>query len=214
MMIVDNKARKYNILSSFYDRLFFVLRPGHKKVGEYLAKEGCKNILEVGIGTGLTLEHYPAACQITGIDMSQGMLEEAKEKLGDFPHVAIHLEQMDAQNLKFEDNSFDCTYAPSLLTVVPDPEKLLEEMIRVTRPGGKLIIIAHFKENNLPSALFSKVMNPVTQLLFGFRMDLEEVFFKKFPQVKILKSEKVNPVGIYHLSHLIILEKDNSIDSD
>ena len=206
-MVIDEKAHIYNKLSAIYDKLFFVLRPGHKKVGEYLAREAIKDVLEVGIGTALTLEHYPKGTKITGVDMSEGMLVQAQEKLKDYPDLDVQLTQMDAQALEFADNSFECSYAPSLLSVVPEPQKLLAEMLRVTRPGGKIIIVCHFQGKRIQDAVFSKITNPLTQKLFGFSMDLDLSMIENFKGTKLISAQKVNNVGLFCLSHLIILEK-------
>lgn len=206
-MVIDEKAQIYNKLSSFYDKMFFVLKPGHTKVGQYLKDNNIKNILEVGIGTGLTFEHYAPGTKIHGVDMSRGMLDGAEAKIDDYQQLQITLEQMDAQALKFEDNSFECTYAPSLLSVVPQPQKLLDEMLRVTKVGGKVIIVSHFQESGTADALFSKVSTPVTLRLFGFRTDMGFDIIEKLPNAKVLHKEKVNPVGPFCLSHLVILEK-------
>lgn len=206
-MIVDEKAQIYNKLSSFYDKLFFVLKPGHKRAGEYIKEQGIEDVLEVGVGTGLTFSHYAPGTRVIGGDMSLGMLEGAKKKISGFPHLSIELKQLDAQNMDFDDNQFSCTYAPSLLSVVPNPKKLLHEMLRVTKVGGKVIVISHFQGDRKQDALFSKAANPLTQRLFGFRTDLSMELIDQLENAKVVAVEKVNPVGPYYLSHMVILEK-------
>lgn len=198
----------YDNLSTFYDKIFFVLIPGHKKAGAYIKEENIKDVLEVGIGTGLTLPHYANGVKIMGADMSPQMLNGAKKRLPDFPHLDVELKEMDAQELTFENDQFSCTYAPSLMTVVPDPKKLLKEMIRVTKPGGKVIVISHFEGKRLQDKLFSRAAAPLTKRLFGFRMDLKLDIFDQAEGAKVLLRKKVNPVGPYCLSHMVVLEKD------
>ncbi len=203
----QHKEKIYNLLSSFYDKLFFVLKPGHSQAGRYLTNEKTKQVLEVGVGTGLTFEHYAAGTNITAVDLSQGMLSKAEQKVADFPQLKIQLQVMDAQKLEFADNQFECSYAPSLLSVVPQPQKLISEMIRVTRPGGKIIIISHFEGNRSQDQLASRLLGPLTQRLFGFRMDLKTQLIEKTEGAQLVFKKKVNPVGPYHLSHLVVLEK-------
>lgn len=197
----------YDKLSSFYDKMFFVLIPGHKKAARYLSEQGIKHVLEVGMGTGLTLRHYSPGTHVIGVDMSDGMLNEARQKRHLYPGIDVEFHQMNAQSMDFADNSFECTYAPSLMTVVPDPQALLKEMIRVTKVGGKIIIISHFQLDRLRDGVWSKVAAPFTKKFFGFRMDLKLEIFKKQKGIKILETQKVNPVGPYYLSHMVILEK-------
>lgn len=206
-MITEEKAQIYNNLSSFYDKIFFVLKPGHKKVGVYLKEHQIQEVLEVGVGTGLTFEHYSPGTKVLGVDMSRGMLDGAQKKLSFFPELDIELRQMDAQNMDLPDESFECTYAPSLLTVVPEPKKLLSEMIRVTKIGGKIILVSHFQGNAFRDEMATTLSNFLTQKLFGFRMDLSIGIFDEFQNIRLTHIEKVNPVGPFFLSHMVIIER-------
>jgi phosphatidylethanolamine/phosphatidyl-N-methylethanolamine N-methyltransferase len=203
----DKSTSIYNTLSRFYDALFFCLIPGHKVVGKFLAEKQIQEVLEVGVGTGLTFEHYPKGTKLTAIDMSEGMLGGAKKKRLERPDMDIDLQVGDALDLQFADNSFDCTYAPSLLTVVPHPKQLLKEMIRVTKPGGHIIIISHFEGDKARDQIWSRVADPFTKRLFGFRMSLKLRLFDQCSEVEFIRREKVNPVGPFCLSHLIVLKK-------
>ena len=204
---LKENADVYDKLCAFYDKMFFCLIPGHKKAGRYIKKNSLKNVLEVGFGTGLSLKHYSPGTKVTGIDMSSGMLAVADKKLSVYPSLEVELKEMDAQNLEFKDGQFDCTYAPSLLSIVPNPGKLMKEMIRVTRKGGKIIVISHLQKPGLADALFSKVSTPLTLKLFGFRTDLPSDILDNVEGTKVVEKKQVNRVGPFHLSHLVILEK-------
>ena len=98
-------------------------------------------MLEVGVGTGINLSLYPKNCSVTGIDFSESMLEIARERAARKDIRNVRLLQMDAADLKFADDSFDIVYAPYLISVVPDPVKVAQEMRRVCRPGGRIILL-------------------------------------------------------------------------
>lgn len=101
-------------------------------------------ILEVGVGTGLSFDDYDATTDITGIDMSEPMLEKARMKMasGKYPFVkAVH--QMDAHNMTFADATFDCVVAQFVITLVANPEQVLSECHRVVKPGGRIILVNH-----------------------------------------------------------------------
>lgn len=102
-------------------------------------------VLELGVGTGLSLEAYPPTCQVTGIDFSGAMLAQARKKARrrGLRHVA--LAQMDAQDLGLPDNAYDFVMAFHIVTVVPEHARLMREAMRVCRPGGIITVINHFR---------------------------------------------------------------------
>lgn len=101
-------------------------------------------ILEVGVGTGLSFDDYDANAEITGIDMSEPMLEKARAKMasGRYPFVKDVL-QMDAHQMTFPDATFDCVVAQFVVTLVANPEQVLSECRRVVKPGGRIILVNH-----------------------------------------------------------------------
>lgn len=107
-----------------------------------VARESCRLLLEVGVGTGLALPHYPADVRVWGIDLSPHMLARAARARCTSRAVALGL--MDAERLAFADASFDCVTAPYVLSVTPNPEAMLREMVRVCRPGGRILVLNHF----------------------------------------------------------------------
>src|SRR5687768_4706456 len=121
----------YDKLAKVYDLVFGpTLHPGRMQAIKRMGIGAGDRVLEVGVGTGINLSLYPRECQVTGIDFSASMLEKARERVARerFPHV--RLVQMDAADLKIPDDSFDIVYAPYLISVVPDPVKVAEEMRR------------------------------------------------------------------------------------
>jgi phosphatidylethanolamine/phosphatidyl-N-methylethanolamine N-methyltransferase len=100
-------------------------------------------VLEIGVGTGLSLAHYEGCTEVIGIDISAPMIARAQERMPRHPYVK-ELLQMDAANLDFEDQSFDCVVAQFVITLVENPERVLSECARVLRPGGEIILVNHF----------------------------------------------------------------------
>ena len=127
------------------------------------AVEACgPNILEVGVGTGLSLGYYSPSSEVHGIDLSDDMLERARAKVArrGLGHVKS-LEVMDATHLSFGDASFDAVTAQFLITLVPQPERALDEMARVLRPGGEIVLVNHFGQDDGPLAKVETAVAPL-----------------------------------------------------
>jgi ubiquinone/menaquinone biosynthesis C-methylase UbiE len=123
-------------------------------------------ILEVGVGTGKNFAHYPASAQITAIDFSEKMLDRAIERARD-QGTEVTLQQMDVQNLSFEDDTFDTVVATFVFCSVPDPTKGLEEIGRVCKPGGKVLLLEHVLSANRLLAFVMKALNPIVASAMG-----------------------------------------------
>src|SRR4029453_10464134 len=102
----------------------------------------------VGVGTGINLSLYPPGCEVTGIDLSTPMLDKARERIARKGLLNCRVLEMDAAAMQFADDSFDIVYAPYLISVVPDPVGVAREMRRVCRPGGRIVILNHFKSEH------------------------------------------------------------------
>lgn len=127
------------------------------------AAEACgPKILEVGVGTGLSLGYYAPTSEVHGVDLSEDMLDRAREKVArrGLTHVKS-LQAMDACRLAFPDASFDAVTAQFVLTLVPDPEGALGEMARVLRPGGEIVLVNHFGQEGGPVAALERAIAPL-----------------------------------------------------
>lgn len=158
-----NRIKKtYDRFSSLYDP---ILKPclefGRKRSIELLEPTSGAKILEIGVGTGLSLEYYPPNVEVIGFDYSFGMLSEAQIKTKKINHYSTHLIQMDAQNMAFTDCSFDYVFAAYVLTVVPDPSKAIAELFRVARPGAKIVIINYICNKNKFIGLIENAFHPI-----------------------------------------------------
>ncbi len=129
------------------------------------------NILEVGIGTGKSIEFYNNDAQVTGIDFSGKMLQKAKEKLVKSGKGNIVLKQGNVETLEFEDNTFDYVVTSCVFCSVPDPVKGLKEIKRVLKPTGKLIMLEHVLSKNPLVALLEHIHNPITKCIMGVNIN-------------------------------------------
>lgn len=105
-------------------------------------------VLEIGVGTGKNIPFYPEKIEVTGIDLSPGMLKQAKQLLADGQNNRVSLKEMDAQAMDFPDNHFDEVIATFVFCSVPDPIMGLKEALHVTKPGGKLYLLEHMRSEN------------------------------------------------------------------
>ena len=181
-------ARAYQRWSHVYDFTFGgVLQAGRRLAIREMQLQPGQRVLEVGVGTGLTLPLYSPGQIILGIDYSPPMLAQARRRLarmGDPPHV--RLMRADAAHLPFDDASFDVVYAPYVISVVPDPLKVALELRRVCRPTGRIVLLNHFQNEPTP-AWFERLLAPLAVPL-GFKSDL--------PLSPLLASSGLRPLSI------------------
>jgi len=194
--------RVYGVLARVYDGFFdWALGPGRRHAVERLGGDPGDEILEIGVGTGLSLPLYPPKSHVTGIDISEAMLERAISRMEDLGRSDVVLRKMDARELAFEDGTFDRVLAPYVISVVPEPEKVLSEMHRVCKPGGKVVVVNHFWSDNPILHFGEKLLTPASQWL-GFRLDLPIDVVLRHPGFRVERIEKVNLFGLWRLVEL------------
>jgi len=184
--------KKYDRFSYIYDWLEEGIEKG--KFGRWrkeLLRDLKGNILEIGIGTGKNLKYYNRNARVTGIDLSSKMLRKAKRKLGELKNKNIKLTIMDAQNLKFKDNSFDYIINTFVLCSVPEPVKVLEEMKRVLKNNGKILMLEHVLSRYFLIKIFQHIHNPITRGLFGFNVNRDTLGNIGKAGLKINKEENL-----------------------
>ena len=168
----------YRRYARIYDVIFgAVLQPGRRAVLEALNLKPGDRVLEVGVGTGISLPLYPRNVRITGIDVSLEMLEKARARVerAKLSNVEALLE-MDAEAMAFPDASFDKVVAMYVVSVVPRPGKLLEELHRVCRPDGDIFIVNHFQsENPIVGSLERALAGFSSQIGFNPDLDLRQL---------------------------------------
>jgi phosphatidylethanolamine/phosphatidyl-N-methylethanolamine N-methyltransferase len=171
-MDLRDTIRTYRLFSGSYDVVFGpIFHPGRKDAVRIANDRPGQRILEVGVGTGLSLPYFRADSQVTGIDISVEMLEKARSRVEreKLRHVAA-LHVMDAEHLEFEDNSFDAVLALYVASVVPDPARFAAEMRRVCIPGGTIVLVNHFTSENWPARFMEKRLAHLARHI-GFHAD-------------------------------------------
>ena len=199
---LDIKAIKtaYRRYAQVYDFYFgAIFNPGRRSVIERMNLATGDRILEVGVGTGLSLPIYPSDVKIAGIDISPEMLDQArkrKEKCN-LDHVET-LDIMDAEAMDFPDNSFDKVVAMYVASVVPNPRRLINEMKRVCKPEGEIFIVNHFRHGNPLIGKIECMVAPLSKHL-GFRPNfcLEE--FIEDTSLELIEKSPVNMFGYWTL---------------
>ena len=188
----DFVERVYGKLANVYDLTFGpALNPGRRRAIERMDIQPGERVLEVGVGTGISLSLYPKTCAVTGIDCTASMLEKARERAAIEEIYNVRLVEMDAADLKLADDSFDVVYAPYVISVVPDPVKVAQEMRRVCRPGGRIIILNHFLSPNPFLSRIERLLSPFT-IHVGFKADLDLPAFLAQAGLQPQSIEKVN----------------------
>ncbi len=205
--VVENDfvAHVYENLAWFYDLVFGpALHPGRVDAIKRMGIKPGDRVLEVGVGTAINAALFPSDCSVTGVDFSSSMLEKARERIARKGVQNVRLLQMDAANMKFADDTFDIVYAPYVISVVPDPVAVTREMYRVCRPGGRIVILNHFRSKSRVGAWLERMIAPFT-LYLGFKSDLDLPAFLVQADLKPVSIEKVNVPRIWSL---VICVKD------
>jgi phosphatidylethanolamine/phosphatidyl-N-methylethanolamine N-methyltransferase len=199
-MDLEAIQKVYRRYADGYDLYFGALfEPGRRAVIERLRCRPGDSVLEVGVGTGLSLPLYPRDVRVIGIDISTEMLARAsarchKERLG----WTTALARMDAEHMAFADDSFDKVVAMYVASVVPDPVKLVAEMQRVCKPDGELYIVNHFQHDNRLVGGVEKMFAPLSRLM-GFRPDVSLEHFIATTGLSVSERVPVNLFGYWTL---------------
>jgi phosphatidylethanolamine/phosphatidyl-N-methylethanolamine N-methyltransferase len=159
-------------------------------------------VLEVGVGTGVSLGRYAPHLAVTGIDLSPDMLALARQRTLKYHLSHVHdLQEMDAGDLKFETASFETVVIMYTITVVPHPQTVLDEVVRVLKPGGEAVFVSHFAANEGWRGRIEKMLVPITRHL-GWRPDFPVSLILNHPELEHVETRKLPPLGVFSIVRL------------
>ena len=199
----EKVAKTYARWAPIYDKVFGTVFEQARRAAVEASEQVGGRILEVGVGTGISLPYYSSACRIVGIDISEEMLEIARQRvMTDGLDNVERLAVMDAEELEFADSSFDVVVAQYVVNTVPNPELALDEFLRVVRPGGELIIVNRVGADVGSRRAFEHLFQPVAQRLgwrSKFPWDRFERWASRSPAAYLIERRPVPPLGHFSL---------------
>ncbi len=200
LMSIERVEEIYSSYSGIYDLLFdAILQPGRRRAIDAMEIEPGDDILEVGVGTGLSLPLYPSeGCQVTGIDISAPMLRRAADKVVSLGRTNVVLKQMSAERLKWPDATFDKVLLSYVISAVENPLQVIREVHRVCRPGGRVLFLNHFHSRNRILAWGERRLNPLARRL-GFVLDLPLSLVTGSGLFEVERIERANLFGLWSL---------------
>jgi phosphatidylethanolamine/phosphatidyl-N-methylethanolamine N-methyltransferase len=199
-MDLHSVEKAYKRYAGTYDTFFnWIFHHGRKVVADKLNLHPGDTMLEVGVGTGLSLPLYRRDVTIDGIDISDPMLEKAREKRDQQGLDNVRtLEVMDAESMSFPDDAYDVVVAEYVVTVSPNPVALVDEMRRVCKPDGEIVIVNHFHKENPVIAAFEKALSPLSALV-GFRPHMKKGELIEQAQLEVIDDQNVNLFGYWSM---------------
>lgn len=190
----------YKRWAPVYDSTFgMIANRGRRKAVELINQRRGGRVLEVGVGTGLSLPHYAPYLKIFGVDISPDMLDKARERVAKHDLRNVEgLREMDAAHLDFPDNAFDIVVAMYVMTVVPNPERVMQELERVCAPGGEVMIVNHFSQDGGARGWVERKMAPYADHL-GWHpiFPLDRVMGR--PMLALIERKPLWPAGLFTL---------------
>ncbi len=200
---LEGQKRAYAKWAPIYDKVYVKLLADAQRKAAAAASACGPEILEVGVGTGLVLPYYPKGCHVTGIDLSFDMLEKAVEKkrFRQLSQVGL-LAAMDACALGFPDARFDAITVPFVITLVPHPERALDEMRRVLKPGGEIIIASKLGADAGPAMHVESALAPLVKKVgwsIAFKASRLRKWAARHPDMSVVEISPVFPVGFFKL---------------
>jgi phosphatidylethanolamine/phosphatidyl-N-methylethanolamine N-methyltransferase len=199
----DTVAKAYARWAPVYDLVFGSVFERGRKASIAAAERIGGRILEVGVGTGLSLPDYSSSNRLIGVDLSGPMLRKAKERVAEHRLTNVDgLAVMDAQNLGFQDSSFDVVVAQYVITTVPDAEATLNEFARVTKPGGEIILVNHLGAEDGFRAAYESAFAPIARQLgwqVAFRWERLSSWAARHGGVELIERRPMPPLGHFSL---------------
>lgn len=203
----DRIAGVYGRWAPIYDIVFGpVFRRGRNAAVQAAECVGGR-ILEVGVGTGISLSGYSPGSRLYGIDISEPMLDKARKRVARLGLANVEaIAVMDAEQLDFPDNSFDVVVAQYVVTAVPGPERALDEFARVVRPGGEIVIATRVSAERGLRGAIEKALMPLTSRL-GWRTEFPwsrySIWADGMPEIELVERRALPPFGHFSLVRFV-----------
>lgn len=193
----DSVLKAYARWAPVYDYSFGLFAEAARKYTVQEINKRVGRVLEVGVGTGMSLPQYQRHLKITGIDLSPDMLAKARDRVREkkLNHVE-GIREMDASVMDFSDDRFDTVAAMYVMTVVPDPVKVMSELERVCKPGGEVIIINHFAQDHGIRGRVERWMAPASRAL-GWHPDFRIETITDITDLQLIESKPLWPLGLF-----------------
>jgi phosphatidylethanolamine/phosphatidyl-N-methylethanolamine N-methyltransferase len=205
--IEAHESKLYSEFAPLYDKIFGkIFYSRLERVIEELDIPPGAEVLEVGAGTGTSFPAYPSHCEVTGIDLAPDMLARAQRKIRDNGWTHLKVLEMNALDLEFPDDTFDYVMAFHVVTVVPDPVRMIAEARRVCKPGGNIVIVNHFTSDFPLLGSLTEALDPLTRWL-GWRTNVR---LKPFIETTSLAVEKVYKLSKGSLYTVVLGRKDHN----
>ncbi len=199
-----NKA--YARWAPIYDVVFGAVFDRGRKASIEAAERIGGRILDVGIGTGISLLDFSRRNRVVGVDISEPMLRKAQRRVAEAGLSNVEgLAVMDAEKLGFPDDAFDVVVAQYVITAVPNPDATLDEFVRVTKPGGEIILVNHIGAEGGPRLLFERAFAPLARRLGWrpeFRWERIAAWLGRSQGVRLLERRPMPPLGHFSLIRL------------
>lgn len=190
--------KAYRRWAPFYDQTFGKIVEAGVQQTVARANQFKGRLLEVGVGTGLALPHYAPHLSVTGIDVSADMLAKARQRVGEEGLSNIEsLVEMDATALTFEDASFDVATAMYVITVVPDPARVMHEMARVVKPGGTVLVASHFSTQGITGVIERGLAKQAPRLGWRPEFPIDTVLVSD--KLRLVSLQPIKPLGFFTL---------------
>ena len=195
--IEAHESKLYAEFAPLYDKIFGkIFYSRLERVIENLDIPPGAKVLEVGAGTGTSFPAYPTHCEVIGIDLAPDMLARARRKIADNGWEHLSVREMNALDLEFPDNTFDYVMAFHVVTVVPDPVRMVAEAKRVCKPGGKIVVVNHFTSDFPLLGSLTEALDPLTRWL-GWRTDLRLKPFIATTNLTVERVYKLSKTSLY-----------------